>query len=62
MRGKKFRHFVTSKRRKIRYSQVNSKKKFMVIFFHGFMSDMEGGKPKSFEKFSKKNPNRFSKI
>ena len=54
MRDKKFRHFVTSKRRKIRYSQVNSKKKLMVIFFHGFMSDMEGKKPKSFEKFSKK--------
>jgi len=54
MRDKKFKYFVTSKRRKIRYSQVNSKKKLMVIFFHGFMSDMEGKKPKSFEKFSKK--------
>ena len=54
MRDKKFRYFVTSKRRKIRYSQVNSKKKLIVVFFHGFMSYMDGKKPKSFEKFSKK--------
>ena len=44
MRDKKFKYFITSKRRKIRYSQVNAKKKLIVIFFHGFMSDMEGKK------------------
>ena len=33
MRDKKFRYFVTSKRRKIRYSQVNSKKKTYGSFF-----------------------------
>ena len=59
MRDKKFKYFITSKRRKIRYSQVNAKKKLIVIFFHGFMSDMEGKKAKSFEKFSKKIQTNF---
>ena len=54
MRDKKFRYFVKSKRRKIRYSQVNAKKKLMVIFFHGFMSDMVGKKPMILQKFCKK--------
>ena len=62
MRDKKFKYFITSKRRKIRYSQVNAKKKLMVIFFHGFMSDMDGKKPKSFEKFSKKIQTGFLKF
>ena len=59
MRDKKFRYFVISERRKIRYSQVNAKKKLMIVFFHGFMSDMEGKKPKFFEKFSKKTRTGF---
>ncbi len=50
-----FSHFKLTKNKKIRYLKIYQKKSTYVVFLHGFMSDLEGKKPKSFFKFSKKN-------
>ena len=46
--------YKTNKNRKLRYSLINSKKNVIIIFFHGFMSDMTGNKPIAFHRFCKK--------
>ena len=46
--------YKTNKNRKLRYSLINSKKNVIIIFFHGFMSDMTGNKPTAFHRFCKK--------
>ena len=46
--------YKTNKNRKLRYSLINSKKNVIIIFFHGFMSDMTGNKPTAFHQFCKK--------
>ena len=51
---KKIKFYLTSKNRKIRYSLINQEKGLVLIFFHGFMSDMDGEKPLNFEYFAKK--------
>ncbi len=51
----KFSHFKISKHKKIRYLKIFQKKNTYIVFLHGFMSDLEGKKPKSFFKFAKKN-------
>ena len=51
---KKISFYKTNKSRKIRYSIINPKNKLILIFFHGFMSDMTGNKPLAFERFAKK--------
>ena len=51
---KKIKFYLTSKNRRIRYSLINQEKGLVLIFFHGFMSDMVGEKPLSFEIFAKK--------
>ena len=51
---KKIKFYLTSKNRRIRYSLINREKGLVLIFFHGFMSDMVGEKPLSFEIFAKK--------
>ena len=50
-----FSHFKINKNKKIRYLKINKKKSTFIVFLHGFMSDLEGKKPKSFFTFSKKN-------
>ena len=40
---------------KIRYSKYNQKNATYIVFLHGFMSDLEGKKPKAFLSFAKKN-------
>ena len=40
---------------KIRYSKYNQKNATYIVFLHGFMSDLEGKKPKAFLNFAKKN-------
>ena len=53
MTSKRFKFFTTHNKRKIRYRILNYEKDLFVIFFHGFMSDIEGKKPSSFYKFCK---------
>ena len=54
MTSKRFKFFTTSNKRKIRYKLSNHEKNLIIIFFHGFMSSIEGEKPVTFEKFCRK--------
>ena len=47
----KFKFIKINKTKKIRYLSVNKYSEFFVVFLHGFMSDLEGSKPKAFTKF-----------
>ena len=47
----KFKFIKITKKKKIRYLSVNTHSKFFVVFLHGFMSDLEGSKPRAFMKF-----------
>jgi len=51
----KFKYLKISKSIKIRYLTNNFKKNLYVVFLHGFMSDLEGEKPKKLKKFCNKN-------
>ena len=51
----KFNYFKISKRKKIRYLKIFKKSAVYIVFLHGFMSDLEGKKPKIFYNFAKKN-------
>ena len=50
-----FNYFKISKSKKIRYLKYFRKKATYIVFLHGFMSDLEGSKPKAFYEFAKKN-------
>ena len=50
-----FRYLRQSKTRKIRYLLHIQKNRPYIVFLHGFMSDLEGKKPKTFYNFAKKN-------
>lgn len=50
-----FNYFKINKSKKIRYLKYFKKNSTYIVFLHGFMSDLEGKKPKSFFAFSKKN-------
>ena len=54
----KFKYLKLRKNKKIRYLTVQPKRKIYIVFLHGFMSDLEGKKPKNFLIIVKKN--RFS--
>ncbi|MGL3827421.1 alpha/beta hydrolase [Candidatus Pelagibacter communis] len=52
----KYRYHNLSKSKKIRYLKHDKKNRPYIVFLHGFMSDLEGKKPKHFLKFAiKKN-------
>ena len=51
----KFKYYKLSKSKKIRYLKLYQKNRDYIVFLHGFMSDLDGKKPKSFLKFAKKN-------
>jgi len=51
----KFKYFKLSKSKRIRYLKHDQKNRDYIVFLHGFMSDLEGEKPKTFLKFAKKN-------
>ena len=40
--------------KKIRYLKHNQKNSNYIVFLHGFMSDLDGRKPKTFLNFAKK--------
>ena len=50
-----FKYLKISKTRKIRYLKHYQKNKPYIVFLHGFMSDLEGKKPRAFLNFAKKN-------
>ena len=50
-----FKYLKITKKRKIRYLKHTQKDGAYIVFLHGFMSDLEGKKPKTFLNFSKKN-------
>ena len=49
-----FNYSKITKSKKIRYLKISKKKGTYIVFLHGFMSDLEGKKPRSFLNFSKK--------
>ena len=51
----KFKYLKISNNKKIRYLSNNFKNKLYVVFLHGFMSDIEGDKPRAIFNFTKKN-------
>ena len=51
----KFKYYKLSKSKKIRYLKLYQKNRDYIVFLHGFMSDLDGKKPRSFLKFAKKN-------
>ena len=57
-----FNYFRITKTRKIRYLKNLEKKATYIVFLHGFMSDLEGKKPKTFLNFAKKNKLGFLAI
>ena len=51
----KYNYYKLSKSKKIRYLKNNQKNEPYIVFLHGFMSDLEGKKPKAFLKYAIKN-------
>ena len=52
---KNFYYFKLSKTKKIRYLKHYRENSDYIVFLHGFKSDLEGKKPKTFLNFAKKN-------
>ena len=51
----KFRYLRISNNKQIRYIHNNYKENLYIVFLHGFMSNIEGEKPKAIFKYAKKN-------
>jgi len=49
---KKLKYLNISKTKKLRFLDNYYKKKLYIVFLHGFMSDVEGKKPKIFRKYA----------
>jgi len=50
----KFKYLKISNNKKIRYLTNYCKENLYIVFLHGFMSDLEGDKPKTFYKYCRK--------
>ena len=51
----KYNYYKVSNSKKMRCLIKHQKNRPYIVFLHGFMSDLEGKKPKAFLKFAKKN-------
>ncbi len=51
----KFKYLKISNNKRIRYLNNHYHKNLYIVFLHGFMSDIEGEKPKTIFKYAKKN-------
>ena len=51
----KFKYLKISKNKQIRYLDNDYQEKTYIVFLHGFMSNIEGEKPKAIFKYAKKN-------
>tara|TARA_B110000914_G_scaffold202740_1_gene195895 strand:- start:192 stop:947 length:756 start_codon:yes stop_codon:yes gene_type:complete len=58
----KYKYLKISKSKKLRYLDNFFKKNLYVIFLHGFMSDIEGEKPRAFKKYAIKKKLGFLAI
>ena len=59
---KKFKYLKISKTKKLRFIDNYYKKNLYIVFLPGFMSDIEGEKPKAFKKYAVKNKLGFLAI
>ena len=50
-----FNYLKLNRSKRIRYLKLDQKNSAYIVFLHGFMSDLEGKKPKTFLNFAKKN-------
>ena len=50
-----FNFLKINKTKKIRYLKIHKKKATYIVFLHGFMSDLEGKKPKTLHTFARQN-------
>ena len=57
-----FNYLRINKSRKIRYLTHKQKNATYIVFLHGFMSNLEGKKPKTFLNFAKRNKMGFSHL
>ena len=62
MNYKRSKYFTSRGNKKIKYLLIKKNSHLTVVFFHGFMSDMIGEKPKAIQKFCKKNNLNFLKF
>ena len=62
MSYKRSKYFSSPSKRKIKYLFLNKKSQIIIVFFHGFMSDMVGEKPTEIQKFCKKKNIGFIKF
>jgi len=58
----KFKYLKISNNKKIRYLSNNFKHNLHIVFLHGFMSDIEGEKPKAIFNYAKNNKLGFLAI
>ncbi len=56
------KYFTTLSNKKIKYLFIKRKSPITIVFFHGFMSNMIGEKPKAIQKFCKKQKINFLKF
>jgi len=59
MSYKRSKYFITRSNIKIKYLFSKKNSEIAVVFFHGFMSDMIGEKPKAIQRFCNKNNLNF---
>ena len=62
MTYKRSKYLWISNKRKIKYLFINKNSQIIVVFFHGFMSDMVGKKPEAIQKFCKEKKIGFMKF
>jgi len=62
MSYKRSKYFITRDNKKIKYLLSQKNSGITVVFFHGFMSDMVGAKPKAIQRFCYKNNLNFLKF
>ena len=62
MSYKRSKYFTTKNKNRIKYFIIKKNSLITVVFFHGFMSDMTGEKPKAIQKFCKKKKVNFIKF
>ena len=54
-----FNYIKLNKFKRIRYLKYNKKNSIYIVFLPGFMSDLDGKKPKTFLNFAKKISSAF---
>ena len=62
MNYKRSKYFTTTSKKKIKYLFINKNSEITIVFFHGFMSDMTGKKPKAIQKFCRTKRLNFLKF